>query len=81
MPLRRPTALFGRLCKKNFIKCCSEPVLPFAGLQTPAKCKGGGVLAVKLKKKVGIDAKQALYQLSYIPSSCGDKSPLVLLRE
>ena len=71
MHLRRPTALFGRLCKKNFIKCCSEPVLPFAGLQTPAKCKGG-VLASKFKKKVGIDAKQALYQLSYIPSGDGD---------
>ena len=53
MPLRRPTALFGRLCKKNFIKCCSEPVLPFAGLQTPAKCEGGDV-GFKNKKKLEI---------------------------
>ena len=81
MPLRRPTALFGRLCKKIFRKSCSEPVRPPPASITPAKCKGGGVLAVKLKKKVGIDAKQALYQLSYIPSSFGDKSPRVLWRE
>ena len=47
----------------------------------PLQSAKGGVLAVKFKKKVGIDAKQALYQLSYIPSFCGDKSPLVLLRE
>ena len=52
MPLRRPTALFGRLCKKNFIKSCFEPGLPFAGLQTPAKCKGRGA-GFNEQKKIG----------------------------
>ena len=54
MPLRRPTALFGRLCKKNFIKSCFEPGLPFAGLQTPAKCKGRGAGFNEQKKKLEI---------------------------
>ena len=44
----------------------------------PLQSAKGGVLAVRFKKKVGIDAKQALYQLSYIPSSCGDNNDWIL---
>jgi len=68
------------LCKKTL----ENPLLSLfcpSPASKPLQSAKGGVLAVKFKKKVGIDAKQALYQLSYIPSFCGDKSPLVLLRE
>ena len=47
----------------------------------PLQSAKGGVLAVRFKKKVGIDAKQALYQLSYIPSSCGDNNDWILSNE
>ena len=38
--------------EKLYKKYCSAPVLPFAGLQTPAKCQGGGV-GFKNNKKIG----------------------------
>ena len=62
MPLRRPTALFGRLCKENFRKSCSEPVLPFARLQTPAKCKGGGA-SLKVQKKIGDNTDLCIFRI------------------
>ena len=62
MPLRRPTALFDRFWKKNFIKSCSEPVLP-SPASKPLQSARGGVLASTNKKKIGDNTDLCIFRI------------------